>query len=151
MCAPLPTLHLRDVFRCHFFFFRVRYLLWPSATVFRSRRDLSARDCLFLAQHAFARGYYDKALQWAQTSLTRADDTPVGTVDDAEEIEKLRRDVHSFVQHASRVVSPSISPPPSLSDTFGRWPHLFANSTWLDEEIVGHLLRSAVWTCPVQE
>jgi len=71
--------------------------------VFRSRRDLSARDCLFLAQHAFARGYYDKALQWAQTSLTRADDTPVGTVDDAEEIEKLRRDVHSFVQHASRV------------------------------------------------
>ena len=71
--------------------------------MFQSRRDLSASDCLFLAQHAFARGYYDTALQWAATSLSRVN-SPVND-EDLEEIDNLRKEVKEFVQHASRVVS----------------------------------------------
>ena len=41
-------------------------------SVFQSRRDLSGRDCLFLARHAFTAGYYDKALQWAHAALIQA-------------------------------------------------------------------------------
>lgn len=69
--------------------------------VFQSRRDLSGRDCLFLAQHAFADGYYDTALQWAEAALgqfARKGDSY------GSELENFRNEVKHFVEFASRVV-----------------------------------------------
>lgn len=69
-------------------------------------RDLSGRDCLFLAQHAFADGYYDTALQWAQAALdqfNRKGDSY------GSELENFRNEVKHFVEFASRVVCVSTS------------------------------------------
>lgn len=69
--------------------------------VFQSRRDLSGRDCLFMAQHAFADGYYDTALQWAEAALgqfARKGDSY------GSELEAFRNEVKHFVEFASRVV-----------------------------------------------
>ncbi|XP_046453814.1 prolyl 4-hydroxylase subunit alpha-2-like [Daphnia pulex] len=68
--------------------------------VFQSRRDLSGRDCLFMAQHAFADGYYDTALQWAEAALgqfARKGDNY------GSELETFRNEVKHFVEFASRV------------------------------------------------
>jgi len=67
--------------------------------VFQSRRDLSGRDCLFVARHAFTAGYYDKALQWAQAALVQA----VRKGNDEAEASKLHDQVNDFIRHASRV------------------------------------------------
>lgn len=77
------------------------WFLFVEYLVFQSRRDLSGRDCLFLAQHAFADGYYDTALQWAEAALSqfaRKGDSY------GAELEVFRNEVKHFVEFASRVV-----------------------------------------------
>jgi len=67
--------------------------------IFQSRRDLSGRDCLFLARHAFSGGYYDTALQWAETALIQA----IRKGEDDVEVDKLRHQVNEFLALASSV------------------------------------------------
>ena len=54
-----------------------------------------------MAQHAFADGYYDTALKWAEGALEvfnrKADDY-------GSELEAFRKEVKDFVNFASRVV-----------------------------------------------
>jgi len=69
--------------------------------VFQSKRDLSGRDCLFLAQHAFAEHYYDTALQWAQGALDAFDKKGERFGSD---VHQFRKEVYDFIEHASRVV-----------------------------------------------
>lgn len=54
-----------------------------------------------MAQHAFADGYYDTALQWAEAALgqfARKGDSY------GSELEAFRNEVKHFVEFASRVV-----------------------------------------------
>ena len=69
--------------------------------MFQSKRDLSGRDCLFLAQHAFAEHYYDTALQWAQGALDAFDKKGERFGSD---VHQFRKEVYDFIEHASRVV-----------------------------------------------
>lgn len=72
--------------------------------VFQSKRDLGGRDCLFMAQHAFADGYYDTALKWAEAAVERF--IRKGGSYGAE-LENFRKEVKNFVDFASRVVNPT--------------------------------------------
>lgn len=69
--------------------------------MFQSKRDLSGRDCLFMAQHAFADGYYDKALQWAEAALNQFSRKGDNYGD---ELNNFRNEVKKFIEFASRVV-----------------------------------------------
>ena len=75
--------------------------LWFLFQVFQSKRDLTGRDCLFLAQHAFAEHYYDTALQWAHGAL---DAFARKGQHFGPDVHIFREEVHNFIQHASRVV-----------------------------------------------
>ncbi|XP_071535121.1 prolyl 4-hydroxylase subunit alpha-2-like [Panulirus ornatus] len=39
---------------------------------FHSSKPLNARDCLFLGKHAFNKGYFDKAIEWFEAAMERA-------------------------------------------------------------------------------
>ena len=71
--------------------------------MFHSKRDLGGRDCLFVAQHAFADGYYDTALQWAEAAVERFI-RKGGSSNSESELDNFRREVKKFVDHATRVV-----------------------------------------------
>ena len=62
---------------------------------FHSQQDLGARDCLFLGKHAFNRGYFDTAVQWAEAAISKVEsgDETLG-----------KREILSFLDMAVRVV-----------------------------------------------
>ncbi|XP_065573742.1 prolyl 4-hydroxylase subunit alpha-2-like [Artemia franciscana] len=61
---------------------------------FHSQQDLGARDCLFLGKHAFNRGYFDTAVQWAEAAISKVEsgDETLG-----------KREILSFLDMAVRV------------------------------------------------